>query len=201
MTNPERLAYCFVSVYGLSSFATPDECVPLSAENYVRAYYPIPEPKDMDSDEEDVLNVIFSLDGEPVMTLGMLAEAWPQEYKGLLPVGEEDLLIKEDGNTRTSIPTLFELSLKPALDRALERDETQELEDLVWIPGKAVATVADLQTRGSLPNSALSLLAKALGNVVDNTLGLSYFKFHTLHRTDCYPSDIFRRRGSSKAFA
>jgi len=159
VTNPEQSAYCFVSVNGLSN-TDLDPFLPLTAADYVRAYYPIPGPTEMISEqvrlrEEDVLDAISSSDGEPLMTLEMLAEAWPQKYEGFLPVGKEDRPVKEDGNACTSIPTLFELSLKPALDRALERDETQELEDLVWMLGKAIAIVADLQTRESLPNSAL----------------------------------------------
>ena len=159
VTNLEQPAYCFVS---------GARAGPLSAADYARLYYPIPEPEQMKKEgvrliEEDVFHAISWLDGEPPVTLEMLAEAWSREYEGLL-VGKEDHPIKEDENTGISIPALSELSLKLALDRALERDETQELEDPVRMPGKAAIIVADFETRESLPNSALSLLAKALGS-------------------------------------
>lgn len=86
MMNLEQPVYCFFSANGLG-----DECVPLTAAGYACSYYPIPKPEKMNDEhvclmEEDVLNVIFLLDGEPLMTLEMLAEAWPQEYKHFLPV-------------------------------------------------------------------------------------------------------------------
>lgn len=47
------------------------------------------------------------------------------------------------------------------------------------MPEKALAIVADLRTCELLPNSALSLLAKALGHVVNSTLDLSHFTLST----------------------
>src|SRR5438552_2701218 len=75
VTDPLAPSYCFVSVNG--------NRVPLSAIEYVRMYYPVPtlgyKPRRMKDDI--VLAAIRLLDGVPMISLSMLAECWPAEYK------------------------------------------------------------------------------------------------------------------------
>ncbi|KAL6303865.1 hypothetical protein BKA93DRAFT_826282 [Sparassis latifolia] len=70
VTDPENPAYCFVTSH-----------TPLSAEQYMRCYYAVlTEESDIERKrrtEKDILKTIDLLDGENVVTLDMLAEAWP----------------------------------------------------------------------------------------------------------------------------
>ncbi|KAL6302800.1 hypothetical protein BKA93DRAFT_917900, partial [Sparassis latifolia] len=70
VTDPGNPAYCFA----LST------STPLSGEQYMRAYYPVPtqseDPEYSRQIEEIVLKIIALLDGEKMVTLDMLAEAW-----------------------------------------------------------------------------------------------------------------------------
>ncbi|GLB42897.1 hypothetical protein LshimejAT787_1203460 [Lyophyllum shimeji] len=82
ITDPENPAYCFVAVHGLESEVGVPLLVPLSAEDYVRAYYPGVDEEELEiegarSIEEDVISSITRLDGEPLVDLDMLAETWP----------------------------------------------------------------------------------------------------------------------------
>ncbi|KAJ7484709.1 hypothetical protein FB451DRAFT_1233259 [Mycena latifolia] len=86
ITEPTNPSYCFVSIWGLEASGGVKRRVPLSAEEYVRAYYPVPsekqkEKKGVKETEEDVQNKIDSLRDQRIMTLDVLAETWPKEYK------------------------------------------------------------------------------------------------------------------------
>ncbi|KAI0062155.1 hypothetical protein BV25DRAFT_1772067, partial [Artomyces pyxidatus] len=89
VTDPASPAYCFNRIGGL----------PLSAKQYVGRYYHIPGVSDVDEDDEDddsipyaaggglsesVASAITLLDDIPMITIQMLAEAWPEEYEATL---------------------------------------------------------------------------------------------------------------------
>lgn len=193
ITEPTKPTYCFVSVEGLeaSDDAVPTY-VPLSAEQYVRAYYPAPrinmtEKQDVEEaeedaeqrlyaqrSEEDVKEKIDALRNEPVMSLYVLAEAWPAEYKSSDAFPAEDLA---PASTPNVFPSLADLSLKPAVEYAIQTDDTTELEELIWMPGKANLIKSALRDQDPFPDSGLSLLTRIVQHDVGSakTADLSGF--------------------------
>ncbi|KAJ7146261.1 hypothetical protein C8R44DRAFT_599276 [Mycena epipterygia] len=151
ITDPINPSYCFVSISGLEA----EVSVPLSAEQYIKAYYPDPESSEAKSLR--VLEKIEALRDVRLMTLDVLAEAWPNEYESstTIPSAVED-------TTPASFPNLADLSLKPAVEHGVQTGETEELEGLVWHPGKANHMRSILQGQNPFPDSGLSLLAKVL---------------------------------------
>ncbi|RDB21908.1 hypothetical protein Hypma_010968 [Hypsizygus marmoreus] len=194
ITDPEHPAYCFVSVGGLEAEEAVEDYVPLSATDYARAYYPIPGAKEMADEkirltEESVSQTIASLDGEPLVTLEMLADAWADEYRGTLEAskksesneGKDVLSVPViDNASNTLIPSLADLALTPAINHALEQGQTVDIEDLVWLPGKAEAIFADLRARRPFPAPGMALLSKALKQLSDaHIVDLSNFHLTT----------------------
>ncbi|KAF8211219.1 hypothetical protein K438DRAFT_1663649 [Mycena galopus ATCC 62051] len=166
ITDPADPSYCFVSTFGLESDVEVEDRVPLSAEQYCRAYYPVPEETDKEKKgvqetEEDVLKKIDALRNERLMALDVLAEAWPQEYECNAPADSTENT--ESDSTLASkpvIPSLADLSLKPAIEHGIQTGETAELEELVWHPGKADLMKPILQAQDPFPDSAMPLLTK-----------------------------------------
>ncbi|KAJ7499023.1 hypothetical protein FB451DRAFT_1016034 [Mycena latifolia] len=172
ISEPTNPSYCFVSIWGLE--ASSDN-VPLSAEEYVRAYYPVPNDQEVNSPklfplidlkfsaketEEDVQKKIDSLRDERIMTLDVLAEAWPTEYKPSAPTSTS---AAEDHTPASNpLPSLVDLSLKPAIEHGIQIGDTEELEGLVWLPGKVNLIKSILRGQDPFPDSGLSLLAKVV---------------------------------------
>ncbi|KAG5634619.1 hypothetical protein H0H81_001367 [Sphagnurus paluster] len=185
ITNPEDPAFCFVSVNGLDAEEVP-LMVPLSATSYVRAYYPAPRPNEAAQDgrmsEETIMKILSQLPSDRSVTLEMLAEAWPGDYLtekdpedcGFIPLAYSATMIE----TR-KIPSLMELSLKPAIDHALDNDQTEYLQDLDFLSEKAQAIIEVFQSRKKIPDSGIALLATALGQVSDDTIDISHFSLST----------------------
>ncbi|KAJ7507695.1 hypothetical protein B0H11DRAFT_1848900 [Mycena galericulata] len=164
ITDPTNPSYCFVSTFGLEASVSVPQRVPLSAEQYARAYYPVPSDKEKEDEgvklnEDDVQAKIDSLRDERLMTLDVLAEAWPDEYE--LPKTTTTSVV-EDTGLSNAFPSLADLSLEPALKHAIEIGDTEELEELVWLPGKAGSIKSILQGQNPLPDSALPLLGKVV---------------------------------------
>ncbi|KAJ7781350.1 hypothetical protein B0H16DRAFT_617226 [Mycena metata] len=189
ITDPTNPAYCFVCVGGLEGEVAVGGWTPLTAEQYVRAYYPVPNEKQKEREgvketEEDVQKRIDALSGERLMTLDMLAEAWPHEYSAA-PNPTKDTAAS---NSSTAVPSLADLTLRPAVEHAIKVGETEELEGLVWMPGKADHMKSVLRSQVSFPDSGLSLLAKVLeheagstSNTIDlSGLALSDSQIHSL---------------------
>ncbi|KAG5642855.1 hypothetical protein DXG03_002032 [Asterophora parasitica] len=178
ITTPEEPSYCFVSIHGLetSPGIPPHRMVPLSATQYLRAYYPVPdaaqlEDEDKREHEEDLRALIAKFDGRRLMTLDMLAEAWPREYNA---EGQTAPHIDSGAPpVKPHIPSLVDLSLRPAVERALSLGETEDIEQLVWMPGKAQAIVDILKALTPFSNSGVSLLSKALRQISENVVDLS----------------------------
>ena len=88
VTNPESPAYCFVSICRLECDDSSNIplMTPLSATQYLRGYY----PKDITVDdydlEQSVLATLRPFESVPMITIDMLAEAWPGEYKRNSPL-------------------------------------------------------------------------------------------------------------------
>jgi hypothetical protein len=185
VTDPESPAYCFVSVTGTESEADLEMRVPLSGEQYARAYYPLPTSKEMEDkgtrlSEENVVEVIATLHGEKMVTLDMLAEAWPQEYQS-----DPEALSKVDQSTPSeeaevpsTIPSLTDLTMRPAVAHALETGDTTQIEELLWMPDKAKLIESVLHDTTPFPESGLPLLEKVIHQgmkLTDATLDLSKY--------------------------
>jgi len=176
ITTPENPSYCFISGCDLRS---ADGGVPLSAEEYVRAYYPVPSDTVDETKEEEafVLHNIAAFDAVPLLSLEKLADAWPQEYQGALEKSQKSGSNASEEAANTVIPSLAEVTLKPAVEQAVLTDKTTEIEGLFWMPGKAKLTKAILQSQSPFPESGMALLTKIIGLEVetDKTIDLSHF--------------------------
>ncbi|GBE84895.1 hypothetical protein SCP_0700750 [Sparassis crispa] len=166
VTDPGNPAYCFA----LST------STPLSGEQYMRAYYPVPtqseDPEYSRQIEEIVLKIIALLDGEKMVTLDMLAEAWPDEYQSEAierPTGD----ITDSTSTSTEpaeeapIPSLAALTFPQAFDYALEKGDT--IENILWLPGKLADTKSLLIAKSPFPDNAVQLLVKVLTEMKETT--------------------------------
>ncbi|KAJ6599168.1 hypothetical protein DFH09DRAFT_1389279 [Mycena vulgaris] len=153
ITDPTNPSYCFVSV-------------PLSAEQYARAYYPVPTDAEkaengVKETEEDVQQKIESLRDERIMTLDVLAEAWSTEYKSSTPTSAKD-----PAPASEPFPSLADLAVKPAVEHGIQTGETEELEGLVWLPGKARLITSALRSHDPFPDSGMALLVKVIQHEV-----------------------------------
>ncbi|KAG6919679.1 hypothetical protein DXG01_002622 [Tephrocybe rancida] len=173
ITDPENPSYCF-------SRRVPCRA-PLTATQYIRAYYPAGETRDA-AHEETILSTIAALDGESILTLQMLKEAWPQEYPSQ-PGDEAPTSVHNSSSTATpssGISSLSDLALKPSIDHALETSNIQDIERLVWLPGRAEAIMSILKARNPFPDSAVPLLAQALNHLeLNRNVDLSNFALST----------------------
>ncbi|KAJ6539242.1 hypothetical protein B0H19DRAFT_960316 [Mycena capillaripes] len=181
ITDPMNPSYCFVSIFGLESAAS----IPLTAEQYCRAYYPVPTEQEKQREgakeaEEDVKEKIASLCNERLMKLDVLVETWPREYalktafKAPTDDGTEAASL---ASPPISIPSLADLSLKPAVEYGIQTGETEELEALVWHPGKADGMKPILQRQNPFPDSGMSLLAKVIEHETGSTKTLDISGF------------------------
>jgi hypothetical protein len=80
--------------------------------------------------EEYNLEAIAALEGEKMVTLEMLAEAWPNEYKKILEKKSlEQLPAPAPAEPKPiTIPSLANLMLGPFVESALETGDTAELD-------------------------------------------------------------------------
>ncbi|KAK0206519.1 hypothetical protein DFS33DRAFT_594858 [Desarmillaria ectypa] len=160
VSNPLKPAYCFVSVNGLEVAEEVPDMEPLSAEQYVRAYYPKEDgPKDA-----SVQKVVDALADKNLVTLRMLAEAWPNEYKDDSESNDIDDS-REPHNTSVAsdlVPSLVDLTLGTALEQGIPAGDMAHLENLVWQPGKAPLIKAVLQKQVPFPDAGVSLLTQVV---------------------------------------
>lgn len=170
ITDPESPAYCFVSVNGTESSKRLNRRIPLSGAQYARAYYPVPTSKELEDErirltEEDVLRVIATLDGEKMVTQEMLAEAWPSEYQAKLEklrAKAEQSTPSEDTAAPATIPSLADLTMRPAVSHALETGDATQIEEMLWMPGKAKLVQSILRDMTPFPDSGVPLLEKVI---------------------------------------
>jgi hypothetical protein len=162
ISDPSSPAYSFVSNPGTE---------PLSAEDYLRLYYPLPsEMKDPETrqNEEYNLEAIAALEGEKMVTLEMLAEAWPSEYEKLLEKKSLEQLPApappepKPVTTPITIPSLADLTLGPSVKIALETGDTAQLEDILWMPSKTSQIQSTLRSITTFPDSGIPLLIKII---------------------------------------
>jgi hypothetical protein len=175
ITTPENPSYCFISGSDLSN---AKDRVPISAEEYVRSYYSVPDGEEEGNrDEECVLKSIASLEGEPLVSLEMLADAWPHEYQKASEHRQTAASNTSEETANTAIPALTDLALKPAVEYALRTDQTTEIEELLWMPRKTELIKEILQAENPFPATGIALLIKiiAVEAEADKSIDLSHF--------------------------
>jgi hypothetical protein len=164
VTNPATPSYCFVSRGGR---------VPLSAEKYVRHYYPEytppskPESEETEEEaadrrhrlaiEEGVQAAIAKLKDVKLIDVGMLAEAWPKEYREKF-VNEKPAHAETEQDATSILPSLAVLTIAPAVSHSVEIGETVDIEAMVWMPGKAAEVKATLRKLSPFPEAGMALL-------------------------------------------
>ncbi|KAH9950063.1 hypothetical protein B0H21DRAFT_706537 [Amylocystis lapponica] len=162
VTDPEAPKYCLV---------LNRDREPITAEEYVRRFPVPPRPDEFFrfTDEDDTPQVVNLMRGEEMITLSMLAEAWPDEYED---VGVAVADTSEEASFVTAANT-------PALAHAIESGDTGNLEELLWLPGKAGHVVSILREMSPFPDAALPLLLKALLllDVQSSSLDMSGYHF------------------------
>ncbi|OBZ71879.1 hypothetical protein A0H81_08165 [Grifola frondosa] len=167
ITNPADPSYCFVL-----------DREPLSGEQYIRTYYPIPEDEGEVHgriSEDSVLKAVSGISGVKMVTLEVLAEAWPDEFRKAL----ESRDAQKSRPKATDIPpdvesivsSLTDISLSLAITHAVESGEDSELEQLTFLPllGKASFIKSALRDRPAFPDAAVPLLVKALQELKETT--------------------------------
>jgi hypothetical protein len=178
VTDPTAPSYCFVSVYELELAETEvPALVPLSAEQYVRAYYPKytsplkSGPKETEKEaierrrdlavENDIQDAIAKLQDVKLVDLEMLAEAWPAEY-------DPDGKLKGTANIVTGPVTSdvcspFDPKVSPAtVAYAIQKGDIRDIEARVWMPGEASAIKAALRLLSPFPDAGMELLTKVM---------------------------------------
>ena len=179
VTDPESPAYCFVSIRGLASCENGSgisTMTPLSATQYLRSYYPKDDSETLDESrkqlEQSVLNTLRPFESVRMITIDMLAEAWPGEYTS----NEPKLEPKESSTSLTHVPpSLVELTFIPALNHAIQTGETDSLDPL--IPGNVSKIKETLRVHDPLSAIGFALLSKVIAVEVMQTksIDLSHF--------------------------
>ncbi|KAF5338855.1 hypothetical protein D9758_015579 [Tetrapyrgos nigripes] len=169
VTDPADPAYCFVSSPGSG---------PIDMKGYAGCYYDLKEEDDsLEPVEDYVLEAVRALEGVRVITSGMLAEAWPREYKANAGVTKATSS-NSTGNAASElqaevdlVPSLVELSISPAVERSLSTEDTSELEEMVWQPGKSELIKKVLMATNPFPDNGISLLVKILEHEFNSSNG------------------------------
>ncbi|KAG6848288.1 hypothetical protein H0H93_001513 [Arthromyces matolae] len=166
ITNPEDPAYCFVRGRVLSA----------------RGYLGMGPSPDSDSDAKFApykAAAAAALEGERLIGLDVLAEAWPKEYQGRLAKQAKDdgeqTTTSDDLPANTPVARLSDLALKPAVEHAIMSGDTTGIVQLLWLPGKAEATIAVLKQHNPFTDAGSDLLAQSLNHLDRNHVDLSGF--------------------------
>ncbi|EMD41070.1 hypothetical protein CERSUDRAFT_121640 [Gelatoporia subvermispora B] len=110
---------------------------------------------------------IAALEGEKMITLEMLAEAWPHEYTEVLRAANKSKgqLPKTSEEPQLKVPPLVEVALEQALAHAMQCGDTYSLEESLWLPGRADSLLQLLRKQSPFPDSAMSLLLKVIHEI------------------------------------
>ncbi|KAJ2936186.1 hypothetical protein H1R20_g910, partial [Candolleomyces eurysporus] len=128
VTVPRNPAYCFVF---LSEHGTEDDVpgmTPLTAAQYLRCYYPVPEASLDVSEmrlERDCLEDIANLDDMPLIPIATLANVWPREYA----VANDELQDSDASSLETDTGTTQLVTYPTEID-AFRRQSVLSSEDM-----------------------------------------------------------------------
>jgi hypothetical protein len=170
VSDPAHPRYCFLSFPGgIEAGGEVPEGEPLSAATYCRAYYPGHEP-DMSEEENenlerDVRTVIGLFDSEEMITLPMLAEAWPHDFPHATALPTADASAPSSAARTTH--SLADLALKIAVENAAHTEDMEAIKDVLWMPGKAELVRAIFQGLPSVPDEKMALLKASFHDHTD----------------------------------
>ncbi|KAL8866778.1 MAG: hypothetical protein Q9174_006089 [Haloplaca sp. 1 TL-2023] len=142
ITEPGDVHYCFVDFKGMGSEREVDLNTPLSARTYLEAYYILHNCDGAHKDDEasnddvaDMLALVQSFEGKPLITLAALAETWPAGDWGT------DIDVLESESTTVSGFSVLDTAEKPkslrhqSLDRVLDlllgSSDEKDVQDLM----------------------------------------------------------------------
>jgi hypothetical protein len=148
--------------------------VPLSAEQYVRRYYPeyTPPAKPVSEETEDeakerlrnialeehVQAVIAGLKDVKLVDVGMLAEAWPREYG---KKNEREVAnVESVPDATTALLSLTDMTIAPAIVHAIEIEDTADIEAMMEMLEKASSVKKTLRELSPFPDAGMALLTK-----------------------------------------
>ncbi|KAF9555370.1 hypothetical protein CPC08DRAFT_753139 [Agrocybe pediades] len=210
ISDPFSPSYCFVSIYGLEAVADVPELVPLSAETYVRAYYPEEEEPSSEENEEAsesalvenlVQAAIRSLDPYPVISLQTLHTTWPDEYDD--PMEKETLSStipasaaqnNRDDVALPVVPSLVDVIFRRAVERAIATDTIDELEPFLNVEEKVSVMKDILRAQNPIEDGASFLLLQRLlqADLHSKTIDLS-----SLHLSKDQMQRLFHKQSQS----
>lgn len=153
---------------------------PIVAEEYIRVYFPAPEPratlKDEDMEvEKDIAAVVATLDDVRLVTMEMLAEVWPAEYPPSYdsdsnvfdevsddadPLDDAAALDESTVEVDNVIPQLADLVMGLAVKQSIAQGNFDALEPFVWAPERAKAIKSALRDINPFPDAAIPLLRR-----------------------------------------
>jgi hypothetical protein len=170
ITDPGSPAYCFVSIADMESEDTESEDhdvlplrVPLSAEQYLRFYYPVTtEEEEMEDDDDQLrekvcLELIGTLRDEKMVTYEMLASAWPHEY-----TQDAQMDTTADSHCEPSQASPVDMAIPQAVKHALDTGDTTKMDELMQIPDKVDSIKSNLRNIKPFPDSGIPRLKKVV---------------------------------------
>lgn len=156
VTDPERPTYCFIK--DLESNLTP-----ISAEQYVSNYYEGEDLKRLES-------LIHSFDTIPLLSRSVIDEAWwLDEHETSSESRKQDNPLKEN------VPSLVELTLKPAIEQAISEGKSEILGLILLDPSRVAVATDIIRSQNPVSDGAIALLQKLVSVGKDHSFDLSGF--------------------------
>ncbi|TFK70016.1 hypothetical protein BDN72DRAFT_819439 [Pluteus cervinus] len=149
VTDPSSPSYCFI---------LSDGDQPITAEEYIRYYYPAGSSDE--AEEKVVASTVPGFVGIPVIPIEHLAEAWPTDFKA----GQKKAAPPSESISSTApveLPPLADLMLGPALEQSLLSNNEGELLRLL-LPHKIANILKILRTQNPMPDGGVFLLSNIL---------------------------------------
>ncbi|KZV67487.1 hypothetical protein PENSPDRAFT_688104 [Peniophora sp. CONT] len=181
VTDPANASYCFNKICG----------PPLTAEDYVRKYYPriadsVPLDDDQSEDadvatEHAVVQTIAALEPFPLMSIDSLVEAWPQDYTRArdtmvaagtyvsVTVSPDESLPATPAvsipplSAQPAVHSLTDISLRQAVLHAVNEGNHEPIQDSLSTPGQREVILSTLCDISPLPPAGSKLLDLAIG--------------------------------------
>lgn len=175
LTDPFHPTYCFVSVQGLPTSLQPPLLHPLSAAQYLRAYFP--SPAGLVNIEAEIRPVLPIIRSYKILDRQALFEAWQAEY------GSEIFRLSIDiaGPSPQHIASLADMAIAPAMEHAVQTDDFSGIAEALIMPGRAKVVRHLLKSMQAIPNSAIPVVLQLLptDEIREGRLDLSGFDLST----------------------
>ncbi|OCH95882.1 hypothetical protein OBBRIDRAFT_443128 [Obba rivulosa] len=171
VTDPNNPAFGFL--LSKSAILTP--------AGYLRKYEKIPSDEELKHEWDQLrrqydLDPIAALRDERMITMQMLAEAWPHEYTETMRASNADTIQVSVEQTLEEkpckVPSLAHMALEQALVYALQCGDTTALEKFVWLPDRSNILLSLLRKQSPFPDSAITLLSKIIRELRTGTASL-----------------------------